>query len=356
MDMRATLTPFHFFGIMLAAALAALIAACALPHDSYLRWRSISDQAVVKAAWIYERIHFDPSPIDVVFIGTSHSVFGIDSKNVEQACLTAKGRRCASVNFALQHLGRNLHWLVAREVIQARKPRLMFIEVQETEFRALHPAYAYLADSSDIVSAPLLINTSYFPDLARLPLRQFTLFMQSRLPSLFGTRLEFSDSLYRGSHWNDTYSEAGSFEHPIAHPTPRTRVISVAELKRQRAHFESTDASSLHLPRPLRSLEYRANLLYLKDILTLARRRGVEVRFLYVPTYHGPMSPSFGGFYKAFAPTWPMPQEITDNHIYWNDIAHLNHDGAIKFSRWLGAGIAKGTLVSTAPQPAVHHY
>src|ERR1700691_2202941 len=92
------IAPLHFFCIMLATTVALLGMACALPDDRYLRYQALTEKAVVKVGWIYERIHFDPAPIDVVFIGTSHTVFGIDSKKVEQACRDAGGDNCASIN------------------------------------------------------------------------------------------------------------------------------------------------------------------------------------------------------------------------------------------------------------------
>lgn len=343
---RFLLSPSHFFWILLAAALAVLVGICVLPHDRYLRFQSLTDSAVVKAGWIYERIHFDSTPIDIVFIGTSHTVFGIDSEMVERACRDAGGKNCGSVNFGLQHLGRNVHWLLAREVMQARKPRLLVVEVQETEFRALHPAFAPLADASDVVWAPLVINTSFLPDLVRLPLRQISIFAQSRAPSLFGVHREFIPALYRGSHWNDTFVEMGSLEHPVAHPRPRTDVISVAELERERAHSESADDARLRLPALLRPLEYRANFLYLEKVLNLAREKNIEVRFLYMPAFDGARTPVWASFYDRFAPTWSIPREIVDRHELWLDVAHLNYAGATALSAWLGAQLAKDASIA----------
>src|SRR4051812_13787892 len=73
----AKITNPQFLWAVFFTAVVALCAACALPDNRYLRFLSLTDSAVVKARWIYERIHFDPAPIDIVFIGTSHSVFGI---------------------------------------------------------------------------------------------------------------------------------------------------------------------------------------------------------------------------------------------------------------------------------------
>jgi hypothetical protein len=353
-DTPIRLAASHFFWIVLATTLAVLAVACILPDDHYLRYQALTEREVVKAGWIYERIHYDPAPIDVAFIGTSHTVFGVDSERVERACHNAGGKRCASVNFGLQHLGRNVHWLLAREVMQTRKPRLLVVEVQETEYRALHPAFASLADASDIVSAPLVINTSYLPDLVRLPLRQISLFAQGRVPSLFGMHREFRRALYRGAHWDDTLAEMGSREHPVTHPRPRTGVTSVAELERERAHAQSADNARLRLPAPLRPLEYRANIFYLEKLLNLAREKNVEIRFLYMPGYHGAPVPALASFYDRFAPTWPMPREIADRSELWLDAGHLNSAGADALSAWLGAKIAKDEPGATSDGVAAH--
>jgi hypothetical protein len=337
---RPRLSPRAFIGIAVVAAVLCLAAACALPHDRYIRFQGLTEPEVVKVGWIYERIHFDTSPIDVVFIGTSHTVFGVDDETVERSCRNAGGKSCASVNFAIEHLGRDMHWLLTREVLEARHPKLLVVEVQETEYRALHPAFAYLADAGDLFSAPLIINTSYFDDLVRLPLRQISLSAQTLAPSLFGVHRKFIPALYRGRHWVDAYAEYGSIAHPAAHPVPRTGVASNAELERERAHSESDDASRTHLPMSLRPLEYRANLLYLEALLTLAREKNIEIRFLYMPAYRGPPTPGFASFYDRFAPTWLMPREIVDNHEMWLDVAHLNYAGATALSQWLGMKIA----------------
>jgi len=309
------LHPSHFLWIVLATALALLIALSALPDDRYLRFKSLTEPEVVKAGWIYERIHFDPTPIDVVFIGTSRTVAGIDSEIVEQTCRDAGGKYCNSVNFGMLHLGRNVHWLLAREVIRTRMPRLLVVEVQETEFRALHPAFPFLADPADIVSAPLVINTSFLPDLGRLPTRQISLFAENLARSLFGTQTKFVPNHYRGSHWDDIDKDQSS-------------VVSVAELERERAYLASAGIAKTRLPAPLQRLEYRANLLYLQQLLNLARERSIEIRFLYIPAFHNTATPIFSNFYNKFAPSWRMPEEIVNRHELWRDVDHLNYAGA----------------------------
>jgi hypothetical protein len=322
------LRPATFIWLVLSATLAFLAAVCALPDNRYVRFSALTEDEVVKAKWIYERIHFDPTPIDVVFIGTSRSVAGVDSGIVERSCRDAGGKYCSSVNFGMLHLGRNMHWLLAREVIERRKPRLLVVEVQETEYRALHPAFPYFADEWDLVSAPIVINPSFFTDLGRLPARQISLFVESVAPGLFNARAEFDPSLYRGPHWDDTTGY------------DRAKVVSDQKLEAERAEMAAASAAKLRLPGALQRLEYRANVIYLEKMLDLARQQNIEMMFLYLPMYHNSTPPLFTDIYDRYGSTWRMPRKIRNRHELWKDVNHLNSAGAVELSKFLGSKLA----------------
>lgn len=328
MTTHTLLRPARFLWIVLATTFAVLITVSALPDNRYVRFKNLTEPEVVKAGWIYERIHFDPTPIDVVFVGTSRAVAGIDSRIVEQSCHDEGGRYCSSVNFAMLHLGRNLHWLLAREVIESRKPRLLVVEVQETEYRALHPAFSYLADESDLVAAPVVINTSYFTDLGRLPARQISLFAESAAPGLFDIHTEFDPGHYQGAHWDDTDKDP-------------SRVVSDEQLESERAHMASIEGAKVRLPGRLQQLEYRANVIYLERFLDLARRNNIEIIFMYLPMYHDTKPPLFANVYDKYGATWWVPREIRDHHELWRDVNHLNFAGASALSTFIGTKIAR---------------
>ena len=63
----------NFLVIIVLTAILALAAMVALPHDKYLRYQSLNDHTAPNAYWIYERIHTDPTPIDIAFIGSSRT-------------------------------------------------------------------------------------------------------------------------------------------------------------------------------------------------------------------------------------------------------------------------------------------
>jgi hypothetical protein len=347
------LSPRAFMLLVTLFVAICVTGACLLPHSRYVQFSGLHDSSVVKAGWIYERIHFDSTPIDVVFVGTSHTVFGVNSTHVEHAYTAATGQSLHVVNFGMQHLGRDIDYLLVREVIETRSLKLLVIEVPDDEPRSLHPAFYELATPQELVTAPIVINTLYLPNLARLPLRQVSLFARSIAPAWFGAHLSFDPTKYRGPNWDDTYEERGSVDYPVLHPVPRLQTRAPAELEQERAHYERMVDAKLGLPGFLSPLEHRANLVYLQRTIELARQNGIEVHFLYLPSYRAPASPRFAAFYARFGPLW-YPAAIYDDTDNWLDVNHLNYHGASELSRWLGNSIAGLMANDTALVSARH--
>src|ERR1700761_2721602 len=68
--------------VLTAAVLAALT--LLLPTSDYQRWELASHNWYGQLLWIYERIRFDPTPIDVAIIGSSKAFLGLDPLRLEQ--------------------------------------------------------------------------------------------------------------------------------------------------------------------------------------------------------------------------------------------------------------------------------
>jgi len=329
-----------FFPVAALAALLTLVGLVSLPHNDYVRFNSLTDKEVVKLGWIYERLHFDTTPIDVVFVGSSHTLFGVDSEQVEKSALES-GTALNVVNFGLAHLGRNMQWLLAKEAIETRSLRMIVIELQYDESRALHPAFFAVAKAADVIQAPVIINTSFASDIARLPARQASLFLRSVMPGVIGAQTKFQASLYRGAHWDDTYVERGSLAHPLKDIPPRIHGLKPEKIDAERASWERLRSSKLKLPQRITFLETRANFQYLTAIVDLAHARGVQVRFVYLPTYGDPSTPENAAFYAGLASTWGPPAEVFAPLAHWHDINHLNYSGALALSSWTGRQLAK---------------
>src|SRR5258708_2234284 len=154
---------FRRIGLGVAVAIITLVGMILLPHDTYVRWQAEKTEAYARLGWIYERIHYDDTPIDIAFIGTSHTMNGVDAAAFEQDIDAAgvrpdgDNRRLHAVNLAVPSYGRDLHWIIARELLTHRKVKVLVLEVFENETRKASPVFVDVADPADVLGAPTLI-------------------------------------------------------------------------------------------------------------------------------------------------------------------------------------------------------
>ena len=152
--------------LVIGFALAA-VGMVALPDQPYIRFQTLSQTIHNRVQWSYERIHFDPTPIDVAVIGNSRMEAGINAPALSAALSTRLGRRVNVVNLSTPQEGRNMHWVMARELIAAHpEVSLILLSVIEQEPRVSHPAFRFLGSRGDILAAPVLLNRDWPTDLA----------------------------------------------------------------------------------------------------------------------------------------------------------------------------------------------
>jgi hypothetical protein len=318
--MRLTLRGFlsvFFFGALLATCGMTL-----LPHDKYLRYQSLNDRSAPNSYWIYERIHDDPTPIDIAFIGTSRTGRSMNTKRLQDD-LARQGVMVHAVNFHIVKTGRNMHYTVAKELLNNRKVKLLVLEITELEDRKPHPDFIFLADTRDVVLAPLFINARYLADLARLPGRQVDLFLETASQH-FGWRTpDFTPPPYEGANLDRT--ESLITLDGVAHSLEEQHTLGQMEAMRIAQDAEVTPAV---LPPTLDWLEYRFPRYYVERILDLAARNGTRVVFLYLPRYGGPASPA--PYERQYAKRvglinpWPALQDFR----LWTDAVHVNGPGS----------------------------
>ena len=149
--------------VLLGTALGALMAMCLLPYPEYYRYFEIIDESRPKPPWIYQRIHYDPTGIDVAFFGTSRTDGSVDSRIVARVLRKKLDRSLNVVNFALPRTGRNMQYLLARELLQNRKVKMIIFELGPLEDRIGHPQFVTLADPWEVLTAPILMKSSSSP-------------------------------------------------------------------------------------------------------------------------------------------------------------------------------------------------
>ncbi len=314
---------FRTFSAQMLVTFAALSAAAValLPHDKYLRYQVPNDPQAPTSDWIYERIHFDPTPIDVAFIGTSRTGMSIHSRRLEDD-LAQSGIHANAVTLYCVRSGMNMQYVVAKELLSTRKVKLLVLEMTEREERKPHELFYQYADTVDVLTAPLLINFNYLSDIARLPGRQVRLSWQTLLQRLGLRQPEKSAPPYEGPHLD--HAEFVRSVDNVVHS--RSVRHTEAEMEQMRIADERAFTRPL-LPKSMSALEYRLARYYESKILDLAREQGVRVVFLYTPRYGGPSTPPPYALYSARADLinpWPL----IHRYPYWNDANHMNWYGA----------------------------
>lgn len=327
----------HRFALAGIVALAALAGSLAIPHDRYIRWQEMRSEAWARLGWIYERVHFDETPIDIAFIGTSHTMNGVDGAAVQAALAEAGGGCRHVVNFAFPSYGRNMHWLIARELLEHRTVRTLVLEVFENESRKAHPLFVNVADVSDVLQAPALINLNFLTDIAQLPARQVMLGLKTLLPERFGLHRQFDPSHYDGPDVDNTRQvQVGG----VALTPLRDRVLPPGQLERAAERARAAKNTNM-LGARFEALEYRYPRYYLDRILDLARQRGVTVKFLYLPSYAYVLGGTRNPALYAGRGEMLTTGDLLANADYWYDPDHLNLQGAAVLSAELGRRLAE---------------
>ena len=194
---------------ILAALVVALVlcaAVCLLAENDYQRWQLQDPDGRLR--WIYERIHFDPTPIDVAIVGPSRAQLGLSADAIEQD-LAKQGKPANVANFAMVGAGRDLQWAILNELFKAKSSKVVVLEVDEQPYPHGHFLFRYVAPAAAIAFPPTPFLHNYLYDLAYLPGRKVKLFGANLFPRSVrphkrvrsGTLREKPHRLLHELHW-----------------------------------------------------------------------------------------------------------------------------------------------------------
>ena len=334
-----------YFGCFVAASVLVYAGCVALPDNRYIRYQQLNDGQLYRSQWAYERLHFDPTPIDIAIVGTSRSKFAISAPLLEHALDQdgATGLHVAN----LSHLegGYDLMYAITKELFATKHPKILLVNVVEQADRFGHPAFKDLADRSDVYGNPLLINRDYFADALFLAYRQLKLWLIGRAPEFFGYTAAFNPSTYAGSALDTTGSErfpdGTSIDTESAHSEQEIETLA-------RKYWAGVHRPVL--PAALREREFAVSRASIRKIVALARRNDCTVYFYYVPMFRGPEQPLDYDFYKSLvdADHMMLEEATREGYQYYWDGRHVNRAAAALLTRRLGDRIAR--LVSGEAQ------
>lgn len=333
-----------FRGTMIILGLAVLMALglSVLPEREYQRWQLLDGTIHARSKWIYERINFDPQPIDVVFVGPSRVGAAIDAPRIGEA-LAQRGLPSNVVNFALPETGRNINYVIIDELLSKKQPKLIVIGVVEKPSRLGHAAFKFLAPRADIVAPGYVSDLNYLTDLAYIPFRQAQLFAAYVAPGILGPPAEFQLETFRG-HSVDT---TGDVALPDGRILNASKPGAPEEIERGVRKLEAQSRPPI-LPAEYADWEFGDERHYIREIGRLAKARGVKIAFLFLPYYTGPSVPQEEALYRQYGPIWVGDFVAFQPDLY-ADYAHLTSTGADQMSDWLVDPISQMLQSKAAP-------
>ena len=302
-----------------AVALALVAAVCLLPENTYQRWKR-QDADYGRMGWMYERIHYDPRPIDVVILGSSRSQLGFSAGSVEQQ-LAEHGKHANVVNFAVFNVGRNLQWLILREIYKVKSPKVIVLETNDPPYPFGHELFKDVAPAGAIVSAPKRAYHEYFDDLSYLPVRKLKLFGANLFPEVFGLSKQFDPKAYEKDRTDFTTnfpSETGEIVN-MEGTVPRRNLLEQTSRQTSRNAWIASQYARLN---------GGDDRVYIGKIADEAKTHGAQLVFAYMPSFNGPEKASELDFVKQYGQVINNGDLAPRDELFEN-WSHLNHAGAM---------------------------
>ena len=321
----------RLLGVLCAALAVAFVlcgTVCLLPENDYQRWQLQDPNGPLR--WIYERIHFDPKPIDIAIVGPSRAQLGLSAAAIEEQ-LAQHGRHANVVNFSLPGAGRDIQWAILDELFKAKSPKVVVLEVEEQPYPFGHFFFKYVAPAEAIVFPPTPFLHNYLYNLAYLPVRKLKLFGANLFPDLFGLSKQFDPERYAQYRTDWSTSFIGEFGKLVdmEHPVPRT--ILLAEPR--------VPVPQTLVARTMTWINGGEDHIFIEKIARDAEAHGAQLIFVYLPIFNGSQTISDLDFLKQFGSVLNDGDLAPKDELFEN-WSHLNHAGAMTASARLADAIA----------------
>jgi hypothetical protein len=312
--MKKFLTQILLFALPVLAGVICLF--CINP-DKEFSYRFVEGECSNKASWIHDRVFLSERNMDIVFIGASQTACAVKDEQIESKLgeLTGETVKVASLGYCRG--GRDIQYVMLREVFRRKKPKLVVIEVSEDEPKNSHPVFPYLADTDDLFESAVFYNRRYLLALWK------------------GLVIRF-EYLKKQMFGGETFHGDSTANHGYI---PTEAVADDAVLLKNRINWERRlDRRKTALKR---KIELRYSMHYLEKIVNMAEENGSRVVFLYLrESGSGLRIPMLSDYYRSISDIMMLPEEIYTEPGLWFDAAHLNDKGATLASEAIAQELA----------------
>lgn len=275
------------------------------PLDKRQQYLGLRGDCALKALWIHDRIAQNETDIDLAFLGSSHTMNGVDDSLIESNL----GKQLKLVNLGYCRLGRNMHHSFLKELLAAKKLKYLVLEVREEEDYFSHLEFPYIASTKDVVTSVTFFNRKILQDLAT-----HLSYKANRLVSQFFYEEEaVLPDLYGFSPLNQT-----------------AEAFHLAQKKESRSKPKKAQSTLI------RDINLSFPRAYLDKIETICQENNVRLFYLYLPAYGTYLEqPKEFEFYKRGGELIIVPSDVLEDTSHWHDDQHLNQKGARALSLFL---------------------
>lgn len=299
--------------LFLLPFLAGIIGLFFIPVDKNFSYHFVHGECENKASWMYYRMFEDNQSIDVVFSGASQTGCAIMDQTISKELSKAEGKQINAVNFGYCRRGRDIQYVMLKDLFAQKHPKILVLEVAEDEPKKSHPVFPYLAESKDLFGTFVLFNQRY----------------PSAIWKGIVVRFENIRSKFTGNNYSGEKNKLPDFGY-----RPSTHIVSPEIIAQNRENWKQRRAKDK--PEFIRNIELNYSKHYVNKIVKLAGENNCKVLFLYLPESGSDLKrPLLMDYYKQFADVIILPNEIIKDKFNWKDATHFNDFGARKTSEFI---------------------
>lgn len=282
------------------------------PLNKNFSYHFVKGECDNKASWIYNRIFVQKDNIDIAFMGASHISCAIMDEYIEIALNTNSEQEIKLANLGYCRAGRDIQYVMLKDLFQHKKPKLLVLEVMEDEPKKSHPVFPYLAESSDLWGSFVFFNQRYFTNIWKGIVVRFE---------------QLKSNIFKEENPGNENPSAFSY-------IPSTQLVATADILENKMNWERRISKSK--PELIRNSELNYSKQYLEKTVKLAQQNNCEVLFLYLHESGSNIKePFLAEYYKSFGKLITLPDSIVSNPSNWKDATHFNDSGALKTSKFM---------------------
>ncbi len=297
--------------LILVLSVSIVLTILAFPVNRRMLFQQLTNDCANRSTWIYDRISENEKPIDIAFLGSSHTMNGIDDILIQE-----KLKNC-TVNLGYCRFGEDLIYVFLNEIIKTKKLKTVIIEIRENEDRNSHPIFPYIAETKDVLLAAPLFNKDLLGNYYRHLYYRLEVIKNFLFHNLENVEIR------RDEHGFSSFPDTASLE--LLKKMKNIRSIKKPGMTRFERNF------FMKFPRT-----------YLKKIHEICLKKNIRIIFLYLPAYESNIKiPNEYETYIKYGEVLIPPADILAKTSNWYDESHLNQTGARELSIWISEELIK---------------